>query len=183
MKITYLQERKINGKYLVTLLFQGNSMLELFDNLIPRVTSRIEGWKTKLLSQAGRTTLIKLVTKSIPTYQMSIFSMPKTTNSKTNAIQGKKKSSKKILYLKKWFHITKPVSVGGIGIRDVQTMNKALHARIAWRISLHPDDPCATLFKQKYFPNSKPSLQKKSPSSWFRKSFLKEKDILLNNAV
>lgn len=101
-----MQEMKGIAEYIGSPLFQGKSKSQLFDELIDRVTDWIEGWKTKLLNQTGRTVLIKPVTTTIPTYQMVVFVIPKTINKNLNAMHKGlwwrgKKYSKKILYLKK----------------------------------------------------------------------------------
>jgi hypothetical protein len=40
----------------------------MFNYLKDRVWKRIQGWKEKLLSSAGKDTLIKAVTQAIPTF-------------------------------------------------------------------------------------------------------------------
>lgn len=74
-------------KYLENPLFLCLTKVQLFDNLNTRVTHRIEGWKTKLLSQVLSTTLIILVTIVVPTYQMATLAIPKSISNKLNAIQ------------------------------------------------------------------------------------------------
>lgn len=36
----------------------------------------MQGWKEKLLSQAGKEIMIKAVVQSIPTYSVSVFCLP-----------------------------------------------------------------------------------------------------------
>jgi hypothetical protein len=56
-----------------------------FQELIEKIQNRVAGWKTKLLSQAARTTLISNVASSIPSYTMSSLILPKTTCNKINS--------------------------------------------------------------------------------------------------
>ncbi|GLT60757.1 hypothetical protein SLA2020_335100 [Shorea laevis] len=58
------------------LFFQRNKSSS-FEDLKQNILSRISSWKTKLLSQAARTTLIKSVANVIPSYSMSLFLLPK----------------------------------------------------------------------------------------------------------
>ena len=46
-------------------------------NLIKeRIWNRFQGWKEKLLSQAGREVLLKVVVQAIPTFVMGCFKLP-----------------------------------------------------------------------------------------------------------
>ena len=40
-----------------------------------RIWARMQSWKEKLLSQAGKEVMIKTVIQSIPTYSMSVLKM------------------------------------------------------------------------------------------------------------
>lgn len=63
------------------------SRTQLLDELITRVTFRVEGWKTELLSQTWRKALITSVTPAILAYQMVVFTIPKAIKDKFNAIR------------------------------------------------------------------------------------------------
>ncbi|KAL0458049.1 UNVERIFIED_CONTAM: hypothetical protein Slati_0432100 [Sesamum latifolium] len=54
----------------------GRSRSALFHNICDRLWSQINGWKSKLLSQARKVVLIKSVFQSLPTYAMSCFCFP-----------------------------------------------------------------------------------------------------------
>lgn len=62
-------------KYLGMPTVIGRSEKVIFKFLKERVAKRINGWKEKLLSKAGRETLIKAVAKAIPIFIMSCFSL------------------------------------------------------------------------------------------------------------
>jgi hypothetical protein len=54
----------------------GNSKKRAFQGIIDKVLCRIEGWRAKTLSQAGRLVLIKSVAATLPSYAMSSFLLP-----------------------------------------------------------------------------------------------------------
>lgn len=66
----------------------GNtSRLALWDPIIDRMRKKLSTWKGSLLSQGGRTTLIKASLSSLPLYFMSIFPMPTGVIEKIKQIQ------------------------------------------------------------------------------------------------
>ena len=65
-------------KYLGFPVYMGKSKTQTFAYLKERVWKRIQGWKEKLLSGAGKDVLIKAVAQAIPTYAMSCFELTKT---------------------------------------------------------------------------------------------------------
>ena len=54
----------------------GRTKYHTFSYLIDRIWKKLQGWKGKMLSKAGKEVLIKAVAQSIPTYTMSVFQIP-----------------------------------------------------------------------------------------------------------
>ena len=54
-------------RYLGLPVYMGRSRSKMFNYLKERVWKRIQGWQEKLLSRAGKETLIKAVAQAIPT--------------------------------------------------------------------------------------------------------------------
>ena len=63
-------------KYLGLLSFIGREKKACFTNVKEQIWEKMQGWKEKLLSQAGKEVMIKAVIQSIPTYSMSVFKLP-----------------------------------------------------------------------------------------------------------
>ena len=56
----------------------GRGKKKAFNKLKDQVGKKIAGWKRKLLSNAGRETLIKAVAQAASTYTMSCFKLPES---------------------------------------------------------------------------------------------------------
>ena len=63
---------------------RGNRIIE-FQYLFEKLHSKLQGWKTKLLSQAGRT-LISSVLQTLPLYTFSCYKVPETVCNKMDSI-------------------------------------------------------------------------------------------------
>ncbi|KAK9905261.1 hypothetical protein M0R45_000372 [Rubus argutus] len=63
-------------KYLGLPTVTGRDKKAQFKGLADRVWNRVQGWEGKILSRAGKETLIKVVVQAIPTYTMSVFQLP-----------------------------------------------------------------------------------------------------------
>ena len=61
------------SKYLgINFKLKGKRVAD-FQFLVDKLQSKLQGWKAKLLSQAGRTTLISSTLQSLPLYTFSCF--------------------------------------------------------------------------------------------------------------
>ena len=74
------------SKYLgINFKLRGNKVAD-FQFLIEKLNSKLQGWKAKLLSQAGKTTLISSVLQSLPPYTFSSFRVSEQVCNKMDAI-------------------------------------------------------------------------------------------------
>uniref|UniRef100_A0A803Q136 Reverse transcriptase domain-containing protein n=1 Tax=Cannabis sativa TaxID=3483 RepID=A0A803Q136_CANSA len=113
-----------------------------FSFLKNKILNRLEGWRAKQLSQAGRLTLIKSILSSIPCYTMAICMIPKSICTKIDSIlaqfwwkgQNDDNLNRRYLALKCWSELCQPKRNGGLGIRRLHDMNMALLAKLAWHM-------------------------------------------------
>ena len=56
----------------------GRNKTKSFTHIKQQIWKKLQGWESKLLSQAGREILIKAVAQALPTYTMSCFKLPLT---------------------------------------------------------------------------------------------------------
>ena len=129
------------AKYLSIPLFFNKSKKLTFEDLKHKLLAKVSGWRSKLLSQAAKTTLIKVVANSILAYIMSIFLRPKGFCQDLNSILRKfwwgfPPNKSHNLTLLAWDNICKPKYLGGLGIRSLDTMNLSLLAKLGWNLSI-----------------------------------------------
>ena len=94
-----------------------------------KFNKKLAGWKGKMLSQAGKVTLLRAYLQSLPTYALSHF---KISTKFVDAIDKIKiyflwssTEEKKRMALIAWENVCKPKIEGGLGIRSIRSMNKA----------------------------------------------------------
>lgn len=64
------------AKHLGLPLLIPRAKVSVAKDIKERFLQKISGWKAKVLSQAGRTMLVKAVASAIPSYLLSFYSMP-----------------------------------------------------------------------------------------------------------
>lgn len=108
--------------------------------VISKIENKLSSWKAKLLSRAGRLTLIKSVLNSLPIYFMSMFKMPKEVAQKIVKLQrkffwGSSSNGDLMPPSVKWSSIELPKNMGGLGVGNILHKNLILLFKWWWRFS------------------------------------------------
>lgn len=166
------------SKYLGTEFKLRGRRVRDFQDLIDKMQAKLQGWKARILSQAGRSTLIAFVLQSMPLYTFQCFKVPEAVCNKLDATVrdfwwGHDLGTRK-LHLIGWDKICQPRSNGGLGFRKFSTLNQAMLTKQFWRIQNSPDSLLAKTFKAKYFPRTHLQGYIPKPShSWIWKNIAK----------
>ncbi|KAF7841604.1 putative RNA-directed DNA polymerase [Senna tora] len=144
------------GKYLGVKVDNKVNSAELYKELVEKLESKLAGWKSRLLSQSERLTLIQSVLQSSPIYQLSVMHMPNKYADKIDALSTNfywgHNSNKAPIHLASRKKIFRSKDKGGLGLRQTCLFNKALMAKQVWRIVSQPSSiyskwACAKYFK------------------------------------
>jgi hypothetical protein len=174
--------------YLGLPLIIGKSKKDAFQPILDKVIKRIDGWRAKTLSQAGRTVLIKATASAIPAYSMSTFLLPDLIcNSLDKMFKdfwwGFPKDKVRNLSLKSWSSMCIPRNLGGLGFRSMKATNLALIAKLGWKFISDHDCLWVQQLRTKYikygdfFSTSSPTN-----ASVIWKGILQSKPLLSSNA-
>ncbi|KAK4384190.1 hypothetical protein Sango_3082900, partial [Sesamum angolense] len=105
--------------------------------LLQKIDSRIKGWEGVQLSFAGRVQLIKSVLISFEVYRAAAFILPKgiinemIKRLRTFLWKGTSSSG----YPKvAWEAVCRPIEEGGLGIKDIFALNRALMSKHLWAV-------------------------------------------------
>jgi hypothetical protein len=171
------------SKYLGQPIITGRAKNQLFNFIQDKVWKKLQGWKEKHLSFAGRGTLIKAVAQAIPTYLMSSYLLPKGVcnqiESMTSRFWWGVNVDKRKVHWVNWKKTCKKKEFGGMGFRNISAFNEALLAKQGWRIMTDPESLLAKVVKAKYFPKGHFLHAKRGPkASYSWQSILKASWIL-----
>jgi hypothetical protein len=146
------------GNYLGLPSLIGRKKKETFSYIKDRIWKRINSWRGRALSKAGKEVMIKSVLQAIPSYVMSIYLLPDSTVKEIERMinsfwWGGGTNNKGIKWLA-WDRMTVPKACGGMGFRDFHSFNLAMVAKQGWNIMTKPHTLVAQIYKARYFPKS-----------------------------
>lgn len=161
-----------NSFYLGLPSLVGRSKKRVFGFIKDRMWKRLQGWKAKKISRAGKTVLIKNVATSIPSYCMSSFLLPKSMCNEMEVMMNKYwwqsgSSDRRGINWVGWNGLSMSKCHGGLAFRSLYGYNIALMAKHVWKFVHMPQTLVSRFFKAKYFPNSHVLQARALPGSSF----------------
>ncbi|KAL0288758.1 UNVERIFIED_CONTAM: hypothetical protein Sradi_7089700 [Sesamum radiatum] len=131
------QEGHLPVRYLGLPLISARLSITDCQALLQKIDSRIKGWEGVQLSFAGRVQLIKSVLTSFEVYWAMAFILPKgiikemIKRLRTFLWKGTSSSG----YPKvAWEAVCRPIEEGGLGIKDILAINRALMSKHLWAV-------------------------------------------------
>ncbi|GJV01914.1 RNA-directed DNA polymerase, eukaryota, reverse transcriptase zinc-binding domain protein [Tanacetum coccineum] len=111
--------------------------------LIDAVKNRINDWRNKSLSFAGRLQLISSILSSLQVYWCSLFILPKliceTIDKMVKNFLWAREGNTSGMVSIGWKEVCKPKSQGGLGLKPLCAWNEALMAKHLWNIASNKD--------------------------------------------
>ncbi|KAG2719696.1 hypothetical protein I3760_02G002200, partial [Carya illinoinensis] len=126
----------------------------VWDSVIEKIERRLAGWKRLYLSKGGRTTLIKSTLSNLPTYFLSLFPIPASVAVRIEKLQrdflwgGLGEEFK--FHLVKWEQVCRPISGGGLGVRNLKMFNRVLLGKWLCRFANEHDSLWKLVVAKKY---------------------------------
>ncbi|GJW28226.1 putative gag-pol polyprotein [Tanacetum coccineum] len=131
----------LSVRYMGVLLISTRLLYHDYKILVEKLESRINDWRNKFLSLAGRLQLIRSVLSSMHIYWASVFILPTCIMHDLEQLmrgfiwcqREMKKGKAKVT----WDSMCMPKHVGGLGISRIDDFNVALMATHIWSILTH----------------------------------------------
>ncbi|KAJ4769324.1 RNA-directed DNA polymerase (reverse transcriptase)-related family protein [Rhynchospora pubera] len=164
--------------YLGLPLTSSRPSKDVYRQLIEKLEQKLAGWKNKLLSRAGRLTLVSSVLTSIPIFLMSAFKLPSWVvkaidKLRRNFLWGRSTGSTSGIPLLAWDRVCLPKHLGGMGVLNLRILNLSLLLKWLWRLFEVPNSQWATVTRSLFV-----SRGLTSPLSWTARGSFFWKDLL-----
>ncbi|KAM6545731.1 hypothetical protein CsatB_026467 [Cannabis sativa] len=188
----FLGFRKLGkeDRFLGNQIIWSNSKTKDLRYIKDKICSKIEGWRCKLLSQAGRSTLIRAVAQSTPVYSMATYLFPKTLCHEMDQAVRKfwwmgSESKDRFLALCDWNSLCLPLDRGGLNFKKFGDVNLALVAKLGWKLAKEEDSLWCKVFKAKYWGNREQAFWNSDlprNASFGAKGIMATRDLIRNEA-
>ncbi|XP_050258807.1 uncharacterized protein LOC126703778 [Quercus robur] len=179
-------EIKHYEKYLGLPAVVGKNRRASLNYIKDRVWGKLQGWKEKLLSQAGKEVLLKAVVQAIPTFAMGCFKLPiglcKDIEMLIRKFWWGQPGERRKIHWKNWDTLCKPKIEGGLRFKDLAKFNDVMLAKQVWRLSHDTSSLFYRVFKARYFPNGTIFYAKQKSDSYAWKSILRVRKVMVMGA-
>lgn len=144
------------GKYLGLPMVISRSKDQIFGFIKENIKRKLQDWRNKLLSSAGKEVMLKAVSMAMPTYAMSVFKLPRKLCKDISSLMANywwgDSNGKNKLHWLSWKKLSMKRNAGGLGFRDIEAFNKALLGKQIWRILTKPNLLLSKVMRARYFP-------------------------------
>ncbi|XP_056691659.1 uncharacterized protein [Spinacia oleracea] len=140
-----------------------------FQSIVDKVVAKVSSWNSVCLSQTQKLILINSVLVAMASHVLSCMEIPLSISYKIDSILARFFWAKGPNTGMHWVNrkiIQLPKGLGGLGVRNMATLNKALLMRQAWRVIKNPQSLLGKAFFRKF-----PSSLKGVPSTISGKRF------------
>ncbi|GAU10179.1 hypothetical protein TSUD_416550 [Trifolium subterraneum] len=153
-----------------------------FQYMLDQVSAKLTAWKANHLSFAGRVTLAKSVIEAVPIYPMMSTKIPKSCLADIQRMQRQfiwgDTDQKKRFHAIGWDTITTPKWQGGLGLRNLEVMNKACLLKLNWKLQSGCEDLWCKVINGKYAASTS-----KVTDSSLRKTLIELEPLLQQHSV
>lgn len=128
------------------------------DNVIHKLTKKLDNWKNNFLSSGGRLILVNSSLSSLSTYTMGFYRFNEEAHKHMDTIRSRffwRGANGKFKYhMMKWDDMCRPKDFGGLRVINTRVMNDCLITKWIWRINHSKNELWLRILKAKYFPRS-----------------------------
>lgn len=153
-------------------VFYCVSKCSYFEEFIRKVSRRIYLWQNKLSTFSGRIILIKHVLQSMPIHLLSALCPPKGVIKSLHRVFAKffwaNTLNEKRRHWSAWDDLSYPVKEGGLGLKFLLDINKALIAKLWWNFRISIGSLWSIYMGNNYCKKMRPSffLSKGASLTW-----------------